>query len=262
MTQIKISSCSVILIVLFSASIIINGCGKEEKAPEVKDTSENSEKKTEQKETKSQSSPGKEFFYMKSSSNNIACADCHGDGTNSDRPLTKYFSDIKGADKRTSTYHGKIKGEEVKNTAGGATICWESYMKMKTPLTPEQIKMLNEYYTSVGTSDSPTEINYETIALPTRDKTKLKEVQKEVLKLKGDPVKGETTFKEACAVCHGETATVKKVPSILEEFEGNTKSVTYNVRLGDGSMPFFNMNVLSDQDIADVSEYVLKINGQ
>lgn len=262
MTQIKFSSYSVLLVIIFTASLIINGCGKEEKTPEVKDNSGSIEKKSEQTESKSQSSPGKEFFYMKSSSNNIACADCHGDGTNSDRPLTKYFSDIKGADKRTSTYHGKIKGEEVKSTAGGATICWESYMKMKTPMTPEQINMLNEYYASLGTSDSPTEIIYETIALPTKDKTKLREVQKEVLKLKGDPVKGETTFKDACAVCHGETSTVKKVPSVLEDFEGNTKSVTYNVRLGDGAMPFFNMSVLSDQDIADISEYILKINGQ
>ncbi|MFZ1320118.1 MAG: c-type cytochrome [Ignavibacteria bacterium] len=262
MTKIKFSTCSVILIILFSASLIINGCGKEEKAPEVKNNSGTNEKKNEQTESKSKSSPGKEFFYMKSNSNNIACADCHGDGTNSDKPLAKYFSDIKGADKRTSTYHGKIKGAEVKNTAGGATICWESYMKMKTPMTPEQINMLNEYYASVGSSDSPTEITYETIALPTKDKTKLREVQKEVLKLKGDPLKGEKTFKEACAVCHGETSTVKKVPSVLEEFEGNTKSVTYNVRLGDGAMPFFKMSVLSDQDIADISEYILKVNGQ
>ena len=39
-------------------------------------------------------------------------------------------------------------------------------MKMKTPLTDEQIKSLNEYYGSVKGNDSPAEIKYETLALP------------------------------------------------------------------------------------------------
>ncbi|MBS1517698.1 MAG: cytochrome c [Bacteroidetes bacterium] len=249
-----------LLIFFFSALIIISGCGKDQKTSETKKGNESKETAADKKN--SQVSPGKEFFYAKSSSNNIACADCHGDGTNSDRPLTKYFSDIKGADKRKSTFMGKFTGEDVIKTAGGATLCWEAYMKMKTPLTPEQINSLNEYYASVGNPDSPQEITYETIALPVKDKTKLKAEQNKILSLKGNPDNGENKFKESCGVCHGMNSTVKKIPGILEDYDGNTKSITYNVRFGDGAMPFFKMNVLSEQDIADIAEYIMKVNSK
>lgn len=243
-----------------AALILISGCGSDEKVPETK--TDTPKKDTVSGTADTKSSPGKDFFYMKSSSNNIACADCHGDGTNSDRPLTKYFSDIKGADKRKSTYLGKFSGDDVKKTAGGATLCWEAYMKMKTPMTPEQIELLNGYYASLESDNTQSEVTYETIALPQKDKAKLKTEQAEILKLTGDPVNGENLFNNACGLCHGENASVKKVPSIIEDFDGNVKSITYNVRFGDGAMPFYKLNLLSNQDIADISAHILKINGK
>ncbi|MBK9333718.1 MAG: cytochrome c [Ignavibacteria bacterium] len=260
MALLKFKSFRTAYAIAAASVILISSCGSEEKAPETK--TDTQKKDTVSKTSDTKSSPGKDFFYMKSSSNNIACADCHGDGSNSDRPLTKYFSDIKGADKRKSTFLGKISGEEVKKTAGGATLCWEAYMKMKTPMTPEQIELLNGYYASLGSGDTQSEVTYETIALPDKDKAKLKTEQDQILKLTGDPAKGEVLFKNACATCHGENASVKKVPSILEDFDGNVKSITYNVRFGDGSMPFFKLNLLSNQEIADISAHILKINGK
>ena len=249
------------LLFMIIISSAVASCNKEEKTTDIK------EKKDAQKETKTttgtaNNSAGKELFYKKSSENNIACADCHSDGTNKSNPLTKYFSDIQGADKRTSTFMGKITGEEVKKTAGGATLCWESYEKMKTPLTDEQIKSLNEYYASVATANSPAEIKYETIALPVKDKAKLKNVQKLIMGLKGDPVKGEQTFNNSCGFCHGEKSTVKKVPTIFEEFDGNVKSIVYNIRFGDGAMPFFHGPSLTDQDVADISAFVIEKNSK
>lgn len=250
------------LTVIITTSLLIS-CGKEEKKTESdakvkKDTT----KKNSTTQSTGSNSSGKEIFYMKSNQNNIACADCHSDGTNNINPLTKYFSNIQGANKRTSTYSGKFTGEEVLKNAGGATICWTEYMRMKTPLTEEQIKSLNEYYASVASTDSPTEIKYETIALPTKDKNKLKEEQKVVMALKGDPVKGEQDFKAACGFCHGENSTIKKIPSVLEDFEGNVKSITYNVRFGDGAMPFFKNQTLSEQEIADISAYIMQKSGK
>ncbi len=250
-----------ILLILLTSVALNCGKGKETNQTNDLKTRTDTTKKKEGTST-GVNSPGKELFYMKSSSNNIACADCHSDGTNTANPMTKYFSNIQGANKRTSTYHGKFTGDEVLKNAGGATICWEAYERMKTPLTEDQIKALNEYYASVATDNSPAEIKYETIALPTRDKTKLKGVQKSVMELKGDPGTGEMTFKNACGTCHGENSTVKKVPSILEEFEGNVKSIVYNVRLGDGPMPFFHNPALTDQDIADIAAYIMKKNGK
>jgi len=199
-------------------------CSKEQKTPPV------TEKKSDTSKTKNTvsdnaiSSAGKQLFYMKSKENNIA--------------------------------------EEVARNAGGATVCWESYLKMKTPMTEDQIKSLNEYYSSLKSLTSSTEIKYETIALPVKDKVKLKEEQKTIMGLKGDPTKGEADFKNNCAFCHGENSNIKKVPSLFDEFEGNVKSITYNIRFGNGSMPFYKNSVLSDQDIADISAYILKKNGQ
>ncbi|HMQ67852.1 MAG TPA: c-type cytochrome [Ignavibacteria bacterium] len=246
--------------VLFLA-IILYGCGKENKVADEKqksdETTANSETKTNGTE---KTSPGKELFYLKSSVNNIACADCHSDGTNSNKPLTKFFSNIQGANKRTSTYSGKFTGEEVLKNAGGATICWESYERMKTPLTAEQINSLNEYYGSVATSDTPTDIKYETIALPTRDKTKLKEEQKNVMAITGDPGRGAMEFNNACGSCHGNEAFVKKVPDIFDDFEGNEKSIIYNVRLGDGAMPFFVKDRLTDRMLANIAAFIMQQN--
>lgn len=250
-------SCSAILI-LFS---FYAGCNKEEKQKpnaEKKSDSIKSDKTT----TGSADSPGKQLFYMKSNQNNIACADCHSDGTNSGKGLTKYFSGIAGAGNRVSSYHGRFTGEEVAKNAGGATVCWESYMKMKIPLTDEQIKSLNDYFDSISAKDSPSEMKYETIALPSKDKSKLKLEQSAIMKLTGDASKGETAFNNACGFCHGQNSTVKKIPDLFDEFEGNVKSITYNVRFGNGAMPFFKNSVLSEQEIADISAYILKKNGK
>lgn len=245
---------------VFIVTVLIISCGKETKPPDTKNDKDTSKKTT--SNLTGGAAAGREIFYMKSAENNVACADCHNDGTNTSNSLTRYFSDIRGANKRVSTYNGKFTGAEVVSNAGGATVCWETYLRMKTPLTEDQIKSLNEFYTSIATPESEGEIKYESIALPNKDKAKLKDVQKVVIELKGDPVKGEQTFKGACGHCHAEDRTVKKVPTILEDFEGNVKSITFNVRLGDGAMPFFKTHSLSDQDIADVAAYIMQKSGK
>ncbi len=249
-----------LLIITFITSF--SSCSKEQKTPPVTEKKSDTSKTKNTVSDNSVNSNGKQLFYMKSKENNIACSDCHSDGSNSSNPLTKYFSDITGADKRTSTYHGRFTGEEIARNAGGATVCWESYLKMKTPLTEDQIKSLNDYYSSLKSLTPLTEIKYETIALPVKDKVKLKEEQKLIMGLQGNPAKGEADFKNTCAFCHGENSNIKKVPSLFDEFEGNIKSITYNVRFGNGAMPFYKNSVLSDQEIADIAAYILKKNGQ
>ncbi|MBV6479094.1 MAG: Cytochrome c6 [Ignavibacteria bacterium] len=259
----QISSVVTLFFLISALVILLEGCSKEKEeagAVQKKETTETVKDKSESKNFSAGAAAGKELFYMKSGSNNISCADCHNDGTNSDNPLTKYFSDIRGADKRTSTYHGKFKGEDVKKHASGASVCWENYLKMKTPLTDEQINNLNEFYATLTSPDAKTEIVYETIALPSKNKAKLKEVQKVITGLNGDPVKGEEKFKLSCGTCHGENAKIKKVPDIFDEFEGNVKSIVFNVRFGDGAMPFYNEEKLSNQELADIAAYIMKRN--
>lgn len=242
-------------------SAIILSCNKNSNESVKKDSNEKTETGKNQNSGSNLASAGKELFYMKSKANNNSCSNCHSDGTNTGKGMTKFFSSIQGADKRTSTYLGKFTGEDVKKNAGGATVCWESYLKMKTPLTEDQINSLNAYYASVDGANLPSELKYETIALPVKDKTKLREEQKSVMSLKGDAQKGEEIFNNVCGTCHGDNHSVK-APPILEDYDGNVKSIVYNVRLGDGAMPFFKKDVLSDQELADICAFILKKNGK
>lgn len=249
------------LLLMLATTVLVASCGKQSNET----TKQESKPKTDTVKKQSSANPlvdaGKELFYMKSKANNNSCSYCHSDGTNTGKSMTKFFSNIQGADKRTSTYLGKFTGDEVKKNAGGATVCWESYMKMKTPLTDEQINALNAFYESVAGSNPPSEIKYETIALPVKDKAKLKNEQKLVMGLKPDSQKGEELFNNSCGTCHGENHTVK-APPVLEDYDGNVKSIVYNVRLGDGAMPFFKKDVLSDQELSDIADYIMKKNGK
>lgn len=238
----------IILFLLFAAI----GCGKK--------TEQNNQTGTQTNTTGSTAGndlavKGKEIFYMKSDVNNLACADCHSDGTNSGNSLTQYFSNVIKADKRASTYLGKFTGDAVKQNAGGATVCYKSYLKKKEDMSSDMINALNAYYESLPGNDTAVMV-YQTIALPTRDKTKLAPLQEQIGKLTGNADNGKMLFDKACGLCHNPDSKIKKVPDLFDDFEGNYKSVSYNVYLGDGQMPFYHTDKLSVQDIADLTAFL------
>jgi mono/diheme cytochrome c family protein len=241
----------ILLISVLLTSFIFVSCGKKEDKTEVS--------KDQKKESNANSgdlvSKGKEIFYQSSNLTGLKCADCHSDGTNTNNTNTKYFSDVIGASKRTTVYSGTITGEDVKKKGAGASICWETYLKMGRPITPEEINALNAYFESL--KGDIKESKYTTIALPTQDKAKLKEDQQKIAGMTANVQNGEKIFKETCNFCHG-GKTVKHVPSLFEDFEGNLKSIIYHARFGVKLMPFYSYEKLSDQDIADISEYILK----
>lgn len=239
------------LLFLFSA-IIYSGCSD---SPDKESSGDNSsvELKTSGSEL---SAKGKEMFYAVSTETGLKCADCHGDGSNSAVTLTQYFSPVNGVPKRTSTYHGMITGEEVKKTAGGSTICWERYLGYTDEMTPEQINALNAYFEEIATPNDPKEIVYETLALPKPDKDKFKLQRDEIMALKGDAANGEKLFNNACASCHNAETKIKDVPN-LQEYEGDGRGVAFNMRLGHELMPFYREDKISNQDIADISEFIM-----
>lgn len=245
---------------LFILALLVSGCNKKTDTTSTTKPSTNNSTTTSNKSKDELVKAGKELYNWKSDKNNIACADCHSDGTNDDRPLTKYFSTIKGAAKRTSAFLGTVKKEDMAKTASGATNCWERFLKQKNPMNGDQIASLNAYYESVSKGDEPTEIKYTSFALPTPDKTRLAPEQDAILKMTGDKDKGEKVFNSACMFCHGDKSTVKDVDKLFDKFEGNPKSITYMVRTGKKAMPFFNTETVTNQDIADVAAYILARN--
>jgi len=240
------------LIFLLFFFLFLSGCSKKEENKQSAGNKDNT--------ASNLTSKGKEIFYTPSAENNMKCADCHSDGTNTNNILTNYFSDIRGADKRVSVYAGKFKGPEVKDNASGATICWQKYLLKKTLMTDEEIYSLNAYYASVSSGSEPTEIKINNIAIPEPDKNKLKEEQSKIVSLKGDDKRGEELFNKSCSACHGENSQIKKVPNLFKDFDGDAKSVTYMVRFGKKSMPFFGSDKFSTQDIADITAFIIKKN--
>lgn len=240
------------ILILLTLSFFILSCGKKDESNTASD------KKQENSVTGASdlTSRGKALFYEQSNLTGLKCADCHSDGTNTDQLNTKYFSDVIQASKRQSVFAGTITGEDVKKKGAGATICWDTYLKMGRPITEEEINSFNAYFESL--KGDVKESKYTTIALPKPDKTRLKEDQTKIAGLAPNIQDGEKVFKETCGFCHG-GKTVKRVPSLFDEdFEGNLKSIVYHVRFGAKFMPFYSYEKLTDQNVADIAEYILK----
>ena len=246
------------LVFIFLFLIGITGCSKKDKTAPVQ------ENKKEQNITGTPSpelsGKGKEIFYMESKTTGLKCADCHSDGTNSGDVHYKYFADIFNADKRPSTYFGMYKGEDVLKTAGGANLCWTRFLKMDTPLDADQINALNAYYETTGKGKDINEFKFTTIALPNPDKAKLKDDQTKIAALTGDYDKGEKMFNETCNFCHSDKSTVKHAPDLFKKFEGNLKSITFHIRMGSKHMPYYPYELINDQNIADLTAFILKKN--
>lgn len=239
------------ILLILIAVLFLASCGKKQEVPNNKTDS-----KTETNVSSDLSSKGKEIFYQQSNLTGLKCADCHSDGTNTQNTNTKYFSNVIGANKRTKVFNGMFTGEDVKKNAAGGKYCWDTFLKMGREISQEEIDALNSYFNSLSKGDEKND-EYTTIAVPTPDKAKLKDDQTKIAGMTPNIQNGEKVFKETCGFCHG-GKTVKRVPSLFEEFEGNLKSIVYHIRMGAKFMPFYTYEKISDQDAADITEYIMK----
>ena len=74
----------------------------------------------------------------------------------------------------------------------------------------------------------------------------------------GDPAKGKEVFGSNCAACHGADGGGGTGPKLAGEDEFTDPGVVVEqVRNGGGGMPAFG-DQLSEQELADVSAYVVK----
>lgn len=234
------------LLTILTFSVIAFSCSKNEQPKENKQTST---------DNTSLQAKGKEIFYTTSNLTGLKCADCHSDGTNASNANAKYFADVIKANRRSSVFAGTISGDDIKKTGAGSSICWETFVKMGRPITTEETEALNAYFESL--QGEVKDNKFTTIALPKPDKSKLKEDQNKIAGLTPDIKNGERIFKETCNFCHG-GKTVKHVPSLFEDFEGNLKGIVYHIRFGAKFMPFYPYEKISDQEIADIVEYIMK----
>ncbi|MBN1448126.1 MAG: cytochrome c, partial [Bacteroidetes bacterium] len=70
-------------------------------------------------------------------------------------------------------------------------------------------------------------------------------------KLRGNAVRGRELFDRACAPCHD--TGIGPATRLLKRKAAQLPRI---VRAGEESMPFFSRDKLTDQDVADVQEFV------
>ena len=75
----------------------------------------------------------------------------------------------------------------------------------------------------------------------------------EVAALEGDPANGATVFADNCSGCHGADGSGGSGPNL--QGEDDREEIIEVVLYGEESMPGFDGD-LSDQEIADVADYV------
>lgn len=194
--------------------------------------------------------------------NEVSCATCHS--TEATEMAERRFAGetMWGVTRRTRYWGGQIT-----TLRGAVDHCLEFFMRGR-PLDPDDLdaRALHEYLASLG-PEGPTDARPMTViervdGLP-----------------EGDRTRGEATWRAACQPCHGETHSgegrlpgrdlediilpqiaIDLYPELFPEFPAGLV-VIEKVRHGGfittaGVMPFFSVERLSDDELADILTYL------
>lgn len=198
----------------------------------------------------------------------VACATCHTDGS----PKTqgnqmRQGHTLAGVTSRTATWNGMYKGDNLKKNVYGASLCAAIFLHradIKTvdkALSADEVDAINEYLTAINTAPGAMTTNLKiqwsgkpTFSDEAPDDKVAKPAITAVMKLPGDPAKGETVFGASCGTCH--TIKDKKIGPPMVKAAKDMNIVAQTVRFGSGSMAFFAKDILSDQQVADAIAYI------
>lgn len=195
----------------------------------------------------------------------VACADCHSDADESVviEGVVRAGHSLVGAAGRTSVWNGEFTGADIAATAAGAAKCAHEYQErgesLRAALAPEEAAALLAYFAAISTGAEAKTLRWETPPRPGQ-KGFVKEAfvreMESILRLRGNAERGIELFSAACALCHGDNARGSGPP--LRRLRDYADRVPALVRGGSDAMPFFSRDRLSDQDIADLREYILR----
>lgn len=212
---------------------------------------------------------GQAIFYNASFGKiKASCAMCHSDGTDKTKDgHIRAGHTLAGVSSRTTTWNGMYKGDDLQKNAYGARLCASAFQHrgdgdMTKALTQDEVESLNEYLTALNATPGAITKNLtiQWVAKPTfkddlqPDEKLVKPAVKAIMKLPGDPGKGQAVFQSTCSNCHDLKA--KKVGPSMVDAAADMNYVAQSVRTGSSAMPFFSKDILNDQQIADVIAYI------
>ncbi len=212
---------------------------------------------------------GQAIFYNTSFGKiKASCAMCHSDGTNTTKDAhTRAGHTLAGVTSRTATWNGMYKGDDLQKNAYGARLCASAFQHrgdgdLNKALTQDEVESLIEYLTALNATPGAITKNLtiQWVAKPTfkddqqPDEKLVKPAVKAIMKLPGDPAKGQVVFQSTCSNCHDLKA--KKIGPSMVDAATDMSYVAQSIRTGSSAMPFFSKDILNDQQIADVIAYI------
>ncbi|MDH7516443.1 MAG: cytochrome c [Bacteroidota bacterium] len=192
----------------------------------------------------------------------LACSDCHSECDEAVPPLDRIYPghSIVGAAGRTQAWNGIISGDAMRETAAGTAICAVRFLKKaKSPaeaLSHRESKAFLAFFAAISTGKEPDHLAWRALVYPgdtAKTRRNLEQADERVSALTGNAPRGAVLFRNACSSCHGEGKVTGLAPSLSRSVMGRMGRI---IRAGKGAMPFFSMDRLSDQDIADIIAHV------
>jgi mono/diheme cytochrome c family protein len=256
-------------LILLCLLVLLNSCTRNDKPTAKKATPSLTQANSNMPELAKR---GKEIFYNEEyGETGLSCANCHADFDDIKFPDGKIRPghSILGAHKRKEVWYGRIKGREnIQKSAAGAGLCAILYLQIegaKDPISaipPDDAKALMAYYEYVSRGDEPEILNAKAIALPweKNKEEKLRKYALRILTVRGNPDNGKNVYESACAQCHSEDIAIGPP---FHKIKASNRHIIEMIRGGshdpEGFMPFFSLDKLTDQQVADVLAYINKI---
>ncbi|MBP97168.1 hypothetical protein CMK18_14535 [Candidatus Poribacteria bacterium] len=222
---------------------------------------------------------GRQLFYDPSFGGSVdpkkatgfSCTTCHADFKESEYSdgLIRSGNSIVGVTRRQKSQWKEIQPNQLLRSAGGAGVCYQRFLqgipaKKVNPIAiPEQkaeaLMAYFDYVTRKAQVGETEQVSYNPLS-----RTEAQAAADKILKLDGDADKGWKLYGKSCAGCHsgpkkrgiGTQLVRSRPPSNLEARLHKIASYT---RQGGYLMPALGTGKLSDQDLANIIEFLRDI---
>ena len=195
----------------------------------------------------------------------LSCANCHADFDDAANPdgLIRAGHSVVGVPHRGEAKGGMIKGADFARAAGGGGFCYEHFLQRvpsdkvnPTAIPAEHAEALMAYFEAIS-GDNPGP-DFEIAML---DDDAKKAAGEKIGAMTGDPNNGWELFGRACIVCHPAANKAGIGPQLVRsraprDIDKTMARWATKIRGGGFLMPFYAPDILSDQDIADILEFL------
>lgn len=221
-----------------------------------------------------------EAFFEKVIDDGYACVDCHPNTTGKSKGYRIYSGhSLVNASKRGDFWLDRIRGKN-ESVLNAALYCYARFQVLEledlelkyadsldgidpSGLLPDSTKeSLDAFLKLLPSAETSPNMVY-SFPYDRDDKKGMKAYVEKISGMKADPEEGKLVFEQACSWCHGEDGMGISGKGQKIKLKANEKYVIIdNVRMGGYRMPFFQSDRISDQELASVAAYIMKLRSK